>query len=279
MKHSFAIFTLAVLCSAHLGAQVLLNENFNAGIPATWTISTPACFNSTGDTTVWLGTSNGWRGQGLSGFSLDSTEFAVVDSDLPGTFCLCDEYLTSPVFNASSNSQLYLNYDQYFRYYQGGYADTGEVQVFNGLSWITVSTFTSTYGAWMAPNQQSVNLTPYINANMQIRFHYIANWDWFWAIDNIVISDSVATFQNEIANDEDFEILPAVTSGIIHVNSQAERQNVTISVTNMFGQNVISQEYATFTNTILDLSGLAEGVYFVNISTPGATVSRKIVKQ
>lgn len=279
MKYSFALFILTILYSINLEAQVVLNENFNSGIPTTWTITTPTCFNSTGDTTVWMGTTNGWRAQGLSGFSLDSTEFAVVDSDLPGTFCMCDEYLTTPAFDASNNSMLYLNYDQYFRYYQGGFADTGKVQVYDGLSWITVSTLTATSGAWMAPNQQSINLTSYMNANMQVRFHYKANWDWFWAIDNVVISDSIPTSQAESATKTNFEVFPSVTSGIVQINSPTESLNVVLSVTNVYGQVIMTKTQESLTSTTLDLSGLADGVYFVSISTSTATVSRKIVKQ
>ena len=280
MKHFIITpFCLCLLASAPLEALVLLTENFNTGIPSTWTISNPTCFNSSGDTTVWQGTTSGWRGQGLSGFSIDSTEFAIVDSDFPGVFCACDEYLTSPVFDASNNSMLYLNYDQYFRYYSAGFAETGEVQVFDGLTWITVSTFTATSGAWMAPNQQSVNLTPYMNANMQVRFHYNANWDWFWAIDNVVISDTLTSGTNAITDQNNFEIFPVPTTGIIQIYSHQEHHDVAVSVTNVFGQEVYSSVYPTLSNVTVDLSTMADGVYFVKVITAHSQETTKIVKQ
>lgn len=280
MKTSSTLLSIIAIIVVHsIEAQVLLTENFNAGIPATWTVSTPTCFNSNGDTTVWTGTTNGWRGQGLSAFSLDSTEFAIVDSDLPGTFCVCDEYLTSPVFDATINTTLYLNYDQYFRYYQGGYAETGEVQVYDGIAWVTVSTLTTGSGAWMAPAQQSFNLTPYINANMQVRFHYNANWDWFWAIDNVVISDSLTTERNDLITNVGFQIFPVVTTGQVMIVSPNATTNTVLTVTNAFGQIIMTETYESLTSTVLDLSPYADGVYFVNLSTPTTSCSKRIVKQ
>ncbi|HLG35339.1 MAG TPA: hypothetical protein VI757_10695, partial [Bacteroidia bacterium] len=197
MKIKLLLFAFAApVC---INAQVYLSENFNSGIPASWTVSTPVCWNSAGDTIVWTGTIDGWRGQGLSAFSLDSTEFVVVDSDLPGVFCQCSEFLTSPVFNPSAASTLFLDFDQYFRYYTGGFSEIGEVQVYDGTSWVVIYSFTATSGAWMAPSHQSINLLSYINAAMQIRFWYNANWDWFWALDNITVAEN-PLLQTQVIN-------------------------------------------------------------------------------
>jgi|GEM_PF-2617268 len=166
-----------------LQAQTFINENFNAGIPLSWSVSVPTCYNLN-DTTKWSATSNGFRSQGLSSFSLDGTEFVVVDSDKPNIFCTCNEYLTTPVFDATGTPSLTLEFDHYFRHYNG---DFGYVEVFNGSTWVTCATFSTNIGYWMAPNHQTVSLTPYINANMQVRFHYQANWDYYWSLDNVLI--------------------------------------------------------------------------------------------
>ena len=157
-------------------AQTFLTENFDTGIPVTWTIT-----DYLTDGLTWKGTTGGYGGN-----YLDGTEFAIVDSDADGNGIEMIEDLTSPVFDPGAPATLLLEFDHYFRSLNT--LDTGKVEVFDGTSWVTVATYVGVnYGAWAAPDQPSINITAYANPNMQIRFHYDDNnsWAWYWSIDNV----------------------------------------------------------------------------------------------
>ena len=183
-KTNALVIIILISLQIPANSQTFIDENFNNGIPINWSKTIPTCGNSSGDSIKWIGTTNGWRGQGMS-YSLDSTEFVIIDSELPAVYCVANEYLYSNVFDASAVSTLTLEFDQYFRFWLNG---IGVVEVYNGSSWIPVATFTGgNYGTWLNPDHQTIDLSPFINANMQIRFYYTGNWDWYWAIDNVKI--------------------------------------------------------------------------------------------
>lgn len=175
---------------SYANAQVFLDENFDSGIPAGWTITDGG---TSADT--WFETSGGY-----SGSYLDDTEFAFVDSDAAGSGVDLDEILESPAVNTTGYSNYYLEFDHYFNSYLGD--ETAEVEIFDGADWQTVATFSdSDAGAWGTPDHQIIDITAYSNANLKVRFHYTANYDYYWAIDNVKISgnsvascDAITTF-------------------------------------------------------------------------------------
>ena len=170
----FLALTLLALAAPRVQAQgpVFLQEDFDTGIPATWTVDDVAC-----PVMNWFGSSGGYLGS-----SLDGSEFAFIDSDASGQFCLVEDYLESPVFDASGAGCVRLSFDHYFRFYITG---AGTVQVFDGSAWVDVISYTADTGGWGLPDQPELDLTPYINASMQVRFKYTGNWDWWWAVDNV----------------------------------------------------------------------------------------------
>jgi PKD repeat protein len=177
------IFTLLFLCGflSYSSAQTVFQENFDAGIPGTWAIN-----DFLGDNFTWFGTTNGYGGTGTN--YLDGTEFAFVDSDADGNGIEMVEDLTTPAFDASLYTTLTLEFDQYYRNLNG--LDTGQVFVSSdgGATWNEVLLNVGVdLGAWNAPDQQSIDLTPYISNNMMLRFHYDDNnsWAWYWAVDNV----------------------------------------------------------------------------------------------
>lgn len=156
--------------------QTILFENFNSGIPGTWTVIDSGTTNDT-----WHGTSGGYAGN-----TLDGTEFAFVDSDAAGNSVdsILIELLESPAFNTTGYSSVFLEFDHYYREIS---TDSGFVEVFNGTSWIPVATYSSNTGGWNSPAHPVIDLTPYRNANMKFRFRYEDNqiWAWYWAVDNV----------------------------------------------------------------------------------------------
>lgn len=163
----------------------LLNENFDSGIPGNWTI-----IDGYSDGKTWYGATN------YSGNTLEGTPFAFVNSNAAG-YVDMDEQLITPEMDVSSYTSLTLEFDHYFEYYPYGNSEKGDVDVWDGSNWQNVARFTSTTGSWATPDHQTIDILAYANANLKVRFHYYdANWDWYWAVDNVVIGGTGGTSDN-----------------------------------------------------------------------------------
>ncbi|MDR9373227.1 MAG: PKD domain-containing protein [Schleiferiaceae bacterium] len=151
-------------------------ENFDQG---------QGCFTITdggSSPDTWFPAPTGGTNNG--GDDLNGTGFMMVDSDSAGPGPTLRETLTSPTLDASAytNGTLVLSFLQYFR----PLGDTAVVEVFDGSQWQNVATFSSTLGAWAAPDSQAINVSAYANAHFQVRFIYDdgGGWNWYWSIDN-----------------------------------------------------------------------------------------------
>lgn len=169
--------SFALLVAGRALAQPIATADFNTGLNAGWTIVDGG---TTADT--WYVTTGG----GFAGNSLNGTNFAFVNSDAAGnsTAIILSEQLKSPIFNGNAYSQVFLEFDHYYRDYS---QDTGWVEVYNGSAWIPLANYSANTGAWSAPAHETFDLTPYRNPNMQVRFRYEDNniWAWYWAVDNV----------------------------------------------------------------------------------------------
>ncbi len=180
MKKLFTLLTCIGVMGTSI-AQTVMQENFDGGIPGTWAIND---FQS--DNLTWFGTTGGYGGGGTN--FLDGTEFAFVDSDADGNGTEMVEDLVSPTFDGSLYTTLTLTFDQFYRNLNGN--DSGQVYISSdgGATWNLLAEYVAVdYGAWNAPDQQTLDLTPYISNNMQLMFHYDDDneWAWWWAIDNV----------------------------------------------------------------------------------------------
>ncbi|MCX6302882.1 MAG: hypothetical protein NTW82_11935, partial [Bacteroidia bacterium] len=120
---------------------ILLQEDFSTASgttpPAGWTVQT-----SIGDplADLWHLDNPGRRSPGdpVAG------PFACFDSDKLSDNGLAEEVcLTSPVFDATTTANITLEFDQYFI---EGYGGSCTVEIFNGTSWISIYTNSSTTG-------------------------------------------------------------------------------------------------------------------------------------
>ncbi len=172
MKKLYILFFLSIV--ANYAFSQLVSEDFDSGIPSSWTI-----VDNGGSTDTWYGETN------YSGDDLDGTPFAFVNSDAAGSVDM-DEELITPAFDASSYSTVTLDFDHYFNQYG---SEIGDVDVWNGSSWNNVYSVSSDIGSWGSPDHQSIDISAYINSAMKVRFHYYnANYDWYWAVDNVTIT-------------------------------------------------------------------------------------------
>nr|WP_315146770.1 T9SS sorting signal type C domain-containing protein [uncultured Flavobacterium sp.] len=170
---------------------VLLYEGFN-GATNSWTTFN----NSSGGTPA----NAAWtlRPDGYSYFwgnpyptytfkSNDNSQFYLSNSAAQGDATTAT-ILRSPVMSSVGYTSLSLEFYQFYLDFDGN--DFARVEVStNGTSWTTLSTTTTTQGAQNNFLRTTVNLDSYINqATLYIRFKYDAQYDWFWAIDNVTVS-------------------------------------------------------------------------------------------
>ncbi len=172
----------ALLCGlSTLGySQVLINEDFSTatGItpPAGWTN-----VDNAGNGEVWEFNNPGTR----SLKAPISSPAAIFDSDNYGSNGTAEDAdLVSPTFDASSvTGSVLLTYDQYFR---GGAGGAFDVEVFNGTSWTSVLSGTTSSAD---PSAVSIDITAAAGGSTvaQVRFNWTGDYSWYWILDNIKV--------------------------------------------------------------------------------------------
>ncbi|WP_439553487.1 T9SS sorting signal type C domain-containing protein [Flavobacterium macrobrachii] len=172
----------------------LLNENFNSATN-NWTPNN-ASIGGTPANAAWTLRPNGYgvcptcqTSQTIN--SNDGSQFYLSDSDRQGTGGTTTTTLQSPSFSTVGLTTANLSFWQFYRYYEQGIVETAKVQVStNGTSWTDLVTYsTSNQGLPNSFSQASLSLDSYLNQpTVYIRFRYDAAWDYYWAIDNVVVS-------------------------------------------------------------------------------------------
>ncbi|MCE7043611.1 M4 family metallopeptidase [Dyadobacter sp. CY312] len=124
--------------------------------------------------------------------------FLIADSDSYGDGERTWSIETAP-FNTSGMTSLNLSFLEAFRVYNaaGDFAESAKVDVWDGAAWHNLLTHTEasgTSGAYGAANAQNIAIPiVYANAAMKLRFQYTANWDYYWALDNIKVTGQFPT--------------------------------------------------------------------------------------
>jgi len=155
-------------------------ENFDEGLPETWTIVDGG---STADT--WFNTAN------YNGNSVDGTPFMFANSDAAGSSSTMNEQLISPVINAENADELYLMFDYVYQYIGNEYF---AVDVMVDGEWVEVFRSEADSGPfpWGPTVNEMIDITEYANEELQVRFTYVSNsWNWYVAVDNVVVTDNM----------------------------------------------------------------------------------------
>ena len=167
----------------------LMNEDFNSGIPADWTI----VHRGTTDV-LWTDTAS------IYNRNMDGTRMAWYDG-LQGYIPveeILDEELISPAVDAAmySYGMLQLEYDQVFDAdWKPG--DTARVYVFDGTEWVKIYERGSDDGSIYSGGVHKVwDVTEYANANFQVKFHYYEgstnSRGRYYALDNVKLRGSLS---------------------------------------------------------------------------------------
>ena len=208
----------------------LPNENFNGATPG-WTIG------STGPaSTAWqyrmppFSYSSAYVE--LSLYSLNGSRFALANSDIGGPNSVTNTMLTSPTFSTVGYSTLQVAFQQYYRHDPSDLAVV-EISTNSGATWAPIATYTEGQGTSLQPAVSTINLDAYVSQpSVQLRWHYMASWGYFWAIDNVAVTGTPTAFTyawSLVSGDG----LPATTTGPTLVVSPTQNSiyRVTVSST------------------------------------------------
>jgi hypothetical protein len=180
----------------------IFTENFNAPTNS-WTVANTSVggdvlgsqWNLKPDNYNYV---NGF-GWNVTFHSNDNSQFYLANSDSqsasPGT--LTRTTLTSPSFSLVGYTSASLSFWHFLRYTA---FDTVllEISTNGGASWSTLRQYTASYGVQGTPvinlANDVVNLDAYAgSANVRIRYNYTSPWGYLWAIDNVLVTGTLAT--------------------------------------------------------------------------------------
>jgi hypothetical protein len=181
--------TAITLAATTQAGSTLPSESFDSGAPG-WIITSQG---SAGTTWAYQPAGYSYTSSYLSfsNYSLDGTPFALANSDAGGPGSTASTTLASPVFSTQRYSALQVTFLQLLRYQPG---DTATLEAStDGRTWATVATYAADQGSAATPATTTVSLSAYVGQpTVQLRWRYAANWNFFWAIDNVRFSGTAA---------------------------------------------------------------------------------------
>jgi hypothetical protein len=175
-------------------ATSLLSENFNGfGLPTEWSSTNSSTGGNPGNA-AWTSRANNYnQGEGQIR-SNDTSRFFMTDSDEQGNNSTTNTTLVSPSFStigiSAASLSFYHHYDD-----NGNSGDFAYVEIStDGVNWTTLQTYNSDQGTRTNFANQTISLNGYLNQpSVQIRYRYVATYDWYWAIDNVSVTATPAT--------------------------------------------------------------------------------------
>ncbi|MCE6988253.1 M4 family metallopeptidase [Dyadobacter sp. CY323] len=166
----------------------LLSESFNDGFPIGWNVLEGGSYPAT------------WGVVNFNDFYLDSNgkPMLFINSDVIGPDHPIDKIIETPVFNSLGQKSLKLSFWEYY-VPSGNVLEKAIVDFWDGEAWqnlLLQDATDQTSGSWEDPVIRDILIpSEYQSMNSKIRFRYIANYDWWWAIDNVKVT---GTYNNNI---------------------------------------------------------------------------------
>jgi len=147
------------------------SEDFSEGLPQNWTV-----IDGYNDGKTWTDENPEGRDLYLT------SPFMIVDSDWAGEVDM-DEQLITPSIDLTGYSTVYLEFENVFEYYENEIGDI-DIKGEDG-NWQNIKRFSGED----KEGKVIVNISNLASGKtVKIRWHYYnANYDWYWAIDNVKI--------------------------------------------------------------------------------------------
>ncbi|WP_282069053.1 T9SS type A sorting domain-containing protein [Olleya namhaensis] len=198
MKKTTFLFLFLFLTTSFAFSQVLIDENFDAGLstPTGWSNTDLAnggvwSFANSGEAPGFGAANTVLYDEGFSG------SYPIFDSDAIGNDSEPeDAYLESPTFDASALTDVQLTFNHVIR---AEFAGNGFVEVFDGTAWVQVVLFNSTNNTSGANELdfgfKSYNVSAQLAgvSNAKVRFRWVGDYSYFWAFDNVKVFSCTET--------------------------------------------------------------------------------------
>ena len=161
--------------------RILLNETFDGGIPATWTVIDGGVCSGL---PVWT-----WNAVNPCNRSIGSpfaAPWAMVDPNCAGYPCWMDEQLITPSVDASGCTRVLLGFSNQYR---GGGVARVYVSADGGATWTQVLWMNFYDDGYPTPNTKMIDITAIAagRSNVKIRFDFVGGGNGWWAIDNVKV--------------------------------------------------------------------------------------------
>ncbi len=190
-------------------------------------------------------------------------DVAIFDSDFYGSVGANEDVsLVSPAFDASSYATVTLLFDHYFR---EGFGGAYSVDVYDGSSWNTVlSGTTSTTNA----TAESIDITIAADGdvNAQVRFRWTGDWSWYWAVDNVRVVGTLPVTDTDGDGVADTNDLDDDNDGISDIN-EGTSCDINYSLTG----DIDGDRDRGASNNDLNRDFVFGDDYFFNLTFPAAT--------
>jgi hypothetical protein len=175
------------------GLTTILNQGFESGL-GSWTATNSSSGGTDPSLVIWTIRPTGYVYSTDTFTGNSGANFIMANSDLAGSGVTGDTSLFSPSFSTVGYTTLTLTYKHYLRWLTATVATVG-VSTDGGGTWTTVQTYnTATVGTAAAFANASIDLGAYLGQpDVKIRFRYQSGWDWYWAVDNIVVTGNAPT--------------------------------------------------------------------------------------
>ncbi|CAG5069991.1 hypothetical protein DYBT9623_02731 [Dyadobacter sp. CECT 9623] len=163
--------------------SIIISENFDSHLlPAGWKAS--GCCN--GYPEIWgivdWGPQYSIYPAGPPMLAVSSTDWNIVT----------DRNVETAAFNSIEMTSITLSFSQYLEISPNDFLEQALVEVWDGASWhnlLTQDQASGTLGYWKLPSNINISIPiAYANPAMKIRFRYIANFDYWWMIDNVQVT-------------------------------------------------------------------------------------------
>jgi hypothetical protein len=182
-----------ILATFLTNAQIILSEDFEGGIPSSWSNTNAGVdpleiftINNTGDA-IGFGPGNGYLYAGV-GIAM-SGNYAEINSDANLSNGAEDISLVSPAMDLSSMSTIKLSFESFMR---GGFGEviTIEVSADGGTTWDVIDTITGTgttndYAFGSQLYDISSNVAG--SSTAHVKFRWQGDFSWGWSFDNIIV--------------------------------------------------------------------------------------------
>jgi uncharacterized repeat protein (TIGR01451 family) len=168
---------------------VTLSEDFETGIPATWTVIDRSRGGGPDGFTWYADTVTDPNGcPGTNPAAPIARTWAAVDSSCTGGGDRMDEDLITPIMDFVDEPVVTLEFDHWFEADTSEIADVDVRSSLTGGEWVNVARFTGTSTA--NPEHEVIDISAWAGdaPDVEVRWHYYeAQAELYWYVDNVVV--------------------------------------------------------------------------------------------